>query len=168
MYLSFWLKNVWIALLTRRNHEPFLWIWFVVLALFVTTWYLVIPTVLLHVEVESWSFACKTHIFRKPQYKDVYRRTIEMPQRASLLKVNCYRPRSVASEGYISTGVCHFNSRGGGGGHQHQWSTTSPPPGPGQNVYPLPPPDQVRMSTPSPPTTRRRAVRILLECILVV
>ena len=58
-----------------------------------------------------------------------------------------------------------------------------PPPGPGQNVYPPPPPppwDQVRMSTPSPPgtrseclppppkTTRRRAVRILLECILVL
>ena len=40
---------------------------------------------------------------------------------------------------------------GGGGGHQHQWSTTSPPLGPGQNVYPLPPWDQVRMSTPSPP-----------------
>ena len=32
-----------------------------------------------------------------------------------------------------------------------------PPPRPGQDVYPLPPPE----------TTRRRAVRILLECILV-
>ena len=55
-----------------------------------------------------------------------------------------------------------------------------PPPGPGQNICPLPPSgtrsehlppppsqDQVRTSTPFPPTTRRRAVRILLECILV-
>ena len=73
---------------------------------------------------------------------------------------------------------------------QVRMSTLSPPPsGPGQNVYPPPPPplwtrseclplppspppppvDQVRTSTPSPPpqTTRRRAVRILLECILV-
>ena len=28
-------------------------------------------------------------VSQKPQYKDVYRRTIEMPQRALLLKVNC-------------------------------------------------------------------------------
>ena len=65
-------------------------------------------------------------------------------------------------------------------------------PGPGQNIYALPPPlDQVRTSTPSPPdqvrtstpppppgpgqniyplppgSIGRRAVRILLECILV-
>ena len=42
-----------------------------------------------------------------------------------------------------------------------------PPSGPSQNVYPLPL-DQVRMSIPSPQTTRGRAVRILLECILVI
>ena len=35
-------------------------------------------------------------------------------------------------------------------------TSTPSPPGPGQNIYPLP-----------PETTRRRAVRILLECILV-
>ena len=83
--------------------------------------------------------------------------------------------------------------RGGGEGGQHQWSTPPPgtrsehlppppPPGPGQNIYPPPPRDQVRTSTPPPPpgtrsehlppplpppTTRGRAVRILLECILV-
>ena len=59
---------------------------------------------------------------------------------------------------------------------QVRMSTPSPPLGPGQNVYP-PPWDQVRMSTPPswyqvrmstpPQTTCRRAVRILLECILV-
>ena len=68
-------------------------------------------------------------------------------------------------------------NRGGEGGGQHQWSTTSPsgtrsehlpppdqvrtstplPPGPGQNIYPpepgqnIYPPDQVRTSTPLPP-----------------
>ena len=30
-----------------------------------------------------------SNVSRKPQYEDVYRRTIEMPQRAHLLKVNC-------------------------------------------------------------------------------
>ena len=29
------------------------------------------------------------HVSRKPQYKDVYRRTIEMPQRARAFQVNC-------------------------------------------------------------------------------
>ena len=51
------------------------------------------------------------------------------------------------------------------------WSECLPPPPHlrlGQNVYP-PTWDLVRMSTsfPPPETTRRRAVRILLECILV-
>ena len=49
-----------------------------------------------------------------------------------------YHPRSEASEGYVFTGVCHSVIFGGGGG-QHQWSTTSPW-------------DQVRTSTPPPPT----------------
>ena len=29
-------------------------------------------------------------VSRKPQYKDVYRRTIEIPQRTHLFKVNCH------------------------------------------------------------------------------
>ena len=108
--------------------------------------------------------------------------------------MNFYRPLSEASEGYVFTGVCHSfcSTPGGGGGMWHTKCNMGPaqnvypppgtrseclplppwdqvrmstsPLGPGQNVYP--PWDQVRMSTP-PQTTRRRAVRILLECILV-
>ena len=36
------------------------------------------------------SKALSVTVFLKPQYKDVYRRTIEMPQRARLLKINWY------------------------------------------------------------------------------
>ena len=58
-----------------------------------------------------------------------------------LVLVRYYRLRS---EGYVFTGVCHFNSGGGGGG-QHQRSTTSLP-GPGHNTSPR---DQVT-TPPSP------------------
>ena len=59
-------------------------------------------------------------------------------------------------------------------------TSTPSPPGPGQNIYPPPPrtrsehlppplpPGTMSEHLPPPPeTTRRRAVRILLECILV-
>ena len=48
-----------------------------------------------------------------------------------------------------------------GGGVGNTKGQPPPPPGPGQNIYPPPPPP------PPPETTGRRAVRILLECILV-
>ena len=53
---------------------------------------------------------------------------------------NIYRPLSVASEGYVFTVVCHFNSVGEGGGqHQRTWSQQLTPPwdldmGPGHNT----------------------------------
>ena len=107
-----------------------------------------------------------------------------------------YRPRSEASEGYVFTGVCHFNSEGEG---EEEWTrdqvttppfplqdqVTTPPPlppppprdqvttppspllGPGHNTSPPPPPSWDQVTTPPPPgAMRRRAVRILLECIL--
>ena len=94
-----------------------------------------------------------------------------------------YRPRSEASEGYVFTGVCHsVTKRGGGrcsdlvrGGKVDvlTWSST-PPLGPGHLPPPLgpghlpPPPGPGHLPPPPPETTRRRAVRILLECILVL
>ena len=61
---------------------------------------------------------------------------------------NFYRPRSVASEGYVFTGVCHSfcSTRGGGGG---RWSTpkdqvTTPPPPPRTWTWDL-------VTTPPPP-----------------
>ena len=92
-----------------------------------------------------------------------------------------YRPLSEASEGYIFTGVCHFNSGGGEGGvatpnasGQHlpppprtwTWDLVTTPPSP------PPPPPRMRPGyntslPPSPGAMHRRAVRILLECILV-
>ena len=71
--------------------------------------------------------------------------------------------------------ACVTSTLGGGGGRgaQHQWSTTSLPPslppGPGHNTS-LPPHTRTRsqhLPLPPPGTMRRRAVRILLECILV-
>ena len=65
-----------------------------------------------------------------------------------------YRPLSEAGEGYIFTGICLSNS---GGVTMDQVTTPPPSPlllGPGQNIYPPPPQDQVRTSTPSPPRTR--------------
>ena len=71
-------------------------------------------------------------------------------------RIYFYRPRS---EGYVFTGVCRSVTewgRGWGGeGGQHQRSTAYSPPG------------QVRGQPPTPPTVNGRAVRILLECILV-
>ena len=42
-----------------------------------------------------------------------------------------YRPRSIASEGYVFTGACHFNSGGGGGGRPGDYTSLTPthPPG---------------------------------------
>ena len=51
-----------------------------------------------------------------------------------------YRPRSEASEGYVFTGVCHFNSWG------RRWATPK--------VYHLPPPHDQVTTPPSPPLTR--------------
>ena len=34
-------------------------------------------------------FARTGHVSRKPQYKDVYRRTIEMPERARTFQIIC-------------------------------------------------------------------------------
>ena len=89
----------------------------------------------------------------------------------SFFCLNYYRPRSEASEGYVFTGVCHsFCSTGEGG----RWVTpkviTPPSPSKDQVTTPPPPPGtRSQHLPPSPPTRtmRRRAVRILLECILV-
>ena len=57
-------------------------------------------------------------------------------------------PRSEVSEGYVFTGVCHFNSGGGRSGPGHN---TSPPPGPAHNTSLPPGPGH---NPPSPPGTR--------------
>ena len=129
-------------------------------------------------------------------------RTTSLQQSNVTQCMTYYRPRSEASEGYVFTGVCHFNSGGRG-----RWATpmvTTPPPwdqvttpahpgtrsqhlppppplGPGHNTPP-PPRDQATTPPSSPyPRTRpphlppppppgamhRRAVRILMERILV-
>ena len=47
--------------------------------------------------------------------------------------------------------------------------TTPPPPPPPRDQITTPPPPRDQVTTPPPPgTMRRRAVRILLECILVI
>ena len=71
--------------------------------------------------------------------------------------VRNYRPRSEASEGYVFTGVCHSVTERGGGEVGNINGQPPPPPslGPGQNIYPLPPWEQVRTSTPSPPPGTR-------------
>ena len=92
---------------------------------------------------------------------------------------NFYRPRSEASDSYIFTGICLSNSRGGGevGNHGPGHNTSLPPPG-HRSQHPPPraqvttPPSPFwgtghNTSLPPPGTMRRRAVRILLECILV-
>ena len=70
---------------------------------------------------------------------------------SALRKICCYRPRSEASEGYVFTGICLSNSRGGG-----RWRTRSQqlplPPGPGDNTSL--PPDQVTTPPSLPPGTR--------------
>ena len=80
-----------------------------------------------------------TYVSRKPKYKDVYRRTIEMSQCTRTFKVN-YRPCSEASEGYVFTGVCHFNSGEVGEEWTRDQVTTppSPPPGTRSQHLPLP------------------------------
>ena len=71
-----------------------------------------------------------------------------------------YRPRSEASEGYVSTGVCHYVTERGGGGE----GGVATPKTSGQHL----PPPGTWSQHPLPPTTvNGRAVRILLECILV-
>ena len=121
--------------------------------------------------------------------------TKHFPSKMPVFKTHAfYRPRSEASEGYVFTAVCHsFCSTPGGG----RWATpmvnhlppldnstypppppwtTAPTPPPGQQCLPpssgqqhLPPPPLLDNSTyPLPPSTVNwRAVRILLECILV-
>ena len=68
---------------------------------------------------------------------------------------NFYRPRSEASEGYIFTGVCHFNSGGGGGEWIRDQVTTpsllSPPLGPGHNTSLHPSPGTWSQHLPPPP-----------------
>ena len=81
-----------------------------------------------------------------------------------------YRPRSEASEGYVFTAVCYslFNYGGGGsallaGGGLPSCQGRPPPPCHGRP----PPPAKADPPSPGNMTVNRRAVRILLECILV-
>ena len=84
-------------------------------------------------------------------------------------KESNYRPHSEASEGYVFTGVCHSLSTGGwhqmhhGIGHM-----ITPHPMSHSPHHPMSPPI-IQCSPTTPGTTvNSRAVRILLECILVL
>ena len=94
---------------------------------------------------------------------------------------NFYRPRSEASESYVFTGVCHSLHIWGGGEVWHQmhhgighrgemevWPGWGGGGGRclvrGDDTSPCPPGSDLH---PTPTTVNARAVRILLECILV-
>ena len=122
----------------------------------------------------------------------VYIKTIVSSYFISLwfLKLTGYLPRIRASQGYVFTGICLSKSGGGvtpnaswdrshGQRGREEWTTSplsrSQHPLPGQHPPParwqhLPHPWTTPLSWPghnTPDTMRRRAVRILLECILV-